>query len=95
MESQILRRMWQDSAPECCVCRKRVDSMMESQSNYYDTNVTITFLCHGKSESILIPGMSIASRPAHAMLTAWPKRIFLKNWARYSLVKPAREGRLE
>jgi len=96
MTQQILRRMWMDRAPECCVCRRRVGSMMEPRNDIATEDVFVTFMCHGKTESVRLPGMSRVDRePARAMLAAWPRRVFLKNWARYSLAKPKREGRLE
>lgn len=93
---QVLRHAWRDLAPECCVCRRRVDAMEEPRNDVTSDDVFAVFLCHGKSESVRLPGFSRYVRePARAMLAAWPKRVFLKNWARYSLVKPKREGRLE
>lgn len=96
MAQQVLHRSWRELAPECCVCRRRVDAMEEPRDDVATDDVFVVFLCHGKRESVRLPGMSLdPNEPLRAMMGAWPKRVFLKNWARYSLVRPKREGRLE
>ena len=91
----VLTHLWR-MAPECCVCRKQVERMEESRISLNDNSITIVFGCHGKWDAVNLGSPNpISHEPFRDLIRAWPKRVFLKNWARYSLVKPKREGRLE
>lgn len=87
--------MWRDLAPQCCVCRKRVADIYESRNDMATQDVIVTFMCHGKTEELVLPDPRALLNPARAWLDAWPKRVFLKNWARYSLAREKRDGLLE
>ncbi len=84
----LLRAVWdrRDSRPMCATCDKPVARMSEPMT-HQDYKVRLLFECHGKREEVDFDPDSSAP------LEKWPRRLFLRNWAGYTIRPRRSEGR--
>lgn len=66
-----------DLRPQCATCGKPVEAVEETFTHPFHS-VVVVFRCHGKREEIRLDPQS--DNP----FKDWPRRLFLRNWARYA-----------
>ena len=79
-------------APNCCVCNRLV-SRVSADLDISGNDVLLQFFCHGKVERLTVSESDIRKIVEHevAVFDVLPKRVFLRNWARYATTtKPPR-----
>lgn len=82
----VLRATWlrREMKPFCVTCGKPVERISEPMM-HQDYKITVVFACHGRREEFRFDPES------REPLANWPRRVFLRNWARYATTtKPPR-----
>lgn len=78
---------------ECATCNKPVESAIIAEPSSATMEWVVVFRCHGQQEVTKVP-MGLNSRwSAVDPYVGLPRRVFLRNWAGYTIRPSKPEGR--
>lgn len=76
-----------DYLPICCTCNKPVERIADEPMPMPNRTVRVVFMCHGEHEVCSL------RLDDESPIKAWPKRVFLRNWAGYTIRTERATGR--